>query len=330
MLRNRLNQNMKDHIYLNANLHNITNKDIVAEYSVDIQEDYLPRSGDFYLSVIRFDIPNTLPIFDFKDNTYLVTLSYGGNDYSEYVNYVRFDQTTDKQYIQTFQHFLDLVNQALTTAFNNLKAANPAAPQTKEPYITYNSATGLFSLWCERTYATNLANSIQIFFNDNLNKFFSPGFTMYKNGVNLPDGKDYRFRITDNDNNQREVGSPPVPYFEFVQEIETLYQWYDFTNLVITTSDIPIAKEFKTFLTSGGESIQSPILTDFIPFIGKDQSNFIYNANPYRLIDLDGNLPLKRFSFKIFWADRDGHEHYYMLPPGYSLSIKFGFFRKYI
>lgn len=326
MLRAQINRNREDHIYLNANIHNTSDNPIFAEYSTDIQEDYLPRSGDFYLTVVRFDIPNTFPIFIFKDNTYLITLTYGGVDYPIFLQFQNMDiNSPSSRNVWTFQQFIDIINQGFTDAFTLLKAANPGAPQTEAPYMTYDHSSSLFSLWVEDSYDETDPNPISIYFNDDLMRFFALSFTTYNYGVNTPSGKDYRFKITDTGNNTTVAGM-----YEFKQSVETLYQWYDFSGIVITTSDIPVLKEYKTFLRSDGRAVQSSILTDFIPGVDKDRSNFTYNANPYRLIDLDGNLPLKKFSFKIFWIDRDGGEHLYTLPPNYSLSIKFGFFRKYI
>lgn len=325
MLRAQINRNREDHIYLNANIHNSTNQSIYAEYSVDIQEDYLPRSGDFYLTVVRFDIPNTFPIFNFKDNTYLITLSYGNDDYPVYLQFQNLDMNNpSSRNIWTFQQFVDIINQGFVVAYNLLIAAHPGAA-ANPPYMTYDHSSSMFSLWVDSTgYDETEPNPISIWFNDDLMRFFALSFTTYNYGVNNVNGKDYRFKITDNGNNT--VGTQ----YEFKQSVETLYQWYDFSAIVVTTSDIPVLKEYKTFLRSDGRAVQSAILTDFIPGIDKDRSNFTYNANPYRLIDLDGNLPLKKFSFKIFWIDREGTEHLYTLPPNYSLSIKFGFFRKYI
>lgn len=326
MLRARLNRNREDHIYLNATIHNSTDQNIFAEYSIDIQEDYLPRAGDFYVTVVRFDIPNTFPIFHFKDGSYAVTLTYGGNDYQSIVQFQNVDMNQPgNRNVWTFQQFVDMINQAFVDAFTALKAANPGAPQTAAPYMTYDSSSSLFSLWTEDTYDETAPNSIQIWFNDALMRFFAMSFTVYGYGLNNLNGKDFRFKITDN----RTI-SPVAGYYQFTQSVETLYQWYDFESIVVATSDIPVLKEYKTFLRSDGRSVQSAILTDFIPGVDKDRSNFSYNANPYRLIDLDGNLPLKRFSFRILWVDRAGVEHLYTLPPNYTLSVKFGFFRKYI
>lgn len=326
MLRARLNINKEDHIYMNANIHNTSNQPIFAEYSVDIQEDYLPRAGDFYVTVVRFDIPNTFPIFHFRDNLYRITLSYDGNDYQSVLQFQNVDlKNASGRNIWTFQQFVDIINEGFSDAFTALKVANPGAPQTEAPYMTYDSSSSLFTLWVPTDYDETSVNPIHVWFNDALMRFFALSFTTYNNGLNNPDGKDFRFKVTDN-----KLISPVAGFYQYTQSVETLYQWYDFSSIVITTSDIPVLKEYKTFLRSDGRSVQSSILTDFIPNVDKDRSNFSYNANPYRLIDLDGNLPLKKFSFKIFWVDRDGIEHLYMLPPGYQLSIKFGFFRKYI
>ena len=75
--------------------------------------------------------------------------------------------------------------------------------------------------------------------------------------------------------------------------------------------------------------IEESIVTDFIPELSKDRSNFIYNANPYRLIDLNGHQDIKRFNFKVSYVKKGtGQPVTLPLPPQFSMSVKFGFIRK--
>lgn len=331
-----MHRTYQDHVYVNANITNNTNEPMQTTYSTDMQTDYLQRSGDYYITVVRFSIPNTLHIFQFEDNAYKITLTYGGNDYQSILQFKNVDIGKSDRYIWTFQQFLDIINQGFIDAFNDLKLANPGVVVTRPPKMFYDNATSLFSIVTQgNEYLYDNANPLRIFFNRNLYNFFALSFYMNNYGKDLPSGKDHEFIIQDLFANRRGVPyDPPTGtddiFYETKQSIETLYRWYDFAGLAIQTSDIPVLTEFKTFYRSDGVSIRSPILTDFIPMIDKDRSNFVYNANPYRLIDLDGNLPLKSFSFRVLWVDKKGAEHPYILPPGTSMSVKFGFFRKYI
>ncbi len=317
-----------DHIYVNANIYNSTNNPILAEYNTDISENYLDCSGDYYVSVIRFDIPNTFHIFTFIDGLYQVILRYNNIDYSTVLTFQNVDMSApDSRLVWTFQQFLDMINSAFQDSYDDLITANPSAPPTEAPYIIYNENTNLFSLMVQQLYdpVVAAAPTIEIYWNNDLNLFFANSFTTFNYGINLPSGRDYQFKITNQYNN---IVADPPNYYEFKQQINTLFSWYDFSGIIISSSELPVSKEYKTFYTTDGKAIQSPILTDFIPELGKDKSNFLYNANPYRLIDLDGNLPLKRFGFKIFWVDKKGIQFPYYLPPNFFISIKFGFFKK--
>ena len=72
-----------DHIYINSKLYNSTDKPIVCEYKETFSQSIVPKADDFYLTVVRFEIPNSVPIFEFKDNYYNLTLSYNGSDYTQ-------------------------------------------------------------------------------------------------------------------------------------------------------------------------------------------------------------------------------------------------------
>ena len=152
------------------------------------------------MTVVRFDIPNTLPIFTFEDNTYFVTLSFINNDFTQVLNIQNVDiNNPSSRNIYTFQQFVDSINTALQTSFTNLKTAFPAAPPTEAPFMVFNHETDIFSLYTQQLYDPIVAgaNTIEIFFNYDLYSFFYNSFKVENYGVNLPSQKDYRFIISD-------------------------------------------------------------------------------------------------------------------------------------
>lgn len=303
-----------DHIYINSKLYNSTNQPIVCEYKETFSQSIVPKGNDFYLTVVRFEIPNSVPIFEFKDNYYNLTLSYNGSDYTQYLQMQNVD-TPASNSVYTFQQMVDIINTAFDSAHQALITDNPAAPDDP-PYLTFDPVTDLFSLFIPQTYD----GVVETFFNYNLYAFFQSSFHVFNLGVGLPNHKDFRFIIHDS--------NPVGDYYEIKQQLPTLYNFYDFESIVFSSNALPVRTEFITAKDSGGKSIQQAIITDFIPQLGKDRSNFIYDANPYRLVDCLGNSDIKKFDFRVFYINRDGLVKPIMIPPGKGMSVKFLFVRK--
>lgn len=319
-------QQQENNVYINASIFNNTEKDIPCEYTTTFNDAIVQDAGEFYLTIIRFDIPNTLPIFEFQPDTYYITLSYNGNDYTEAVTMYNVDAfNPSSRNIYSFQQFVDMINNAFDASFTALKTANPAA---EAPFMVYSSETDFFSLYTQQLYDPVVAGgpTIDIFFNYDMYRFFYNSFKVENFGVNLPSQKDYRFIISDQRNN---VPISPANYYEMKQQVITLFEWYDFQRIIFTASDLPVSRETFSARGTDGKNIEESIVTDFIPEIGKDRSNFIYNANPYRLIDLNGLQEIKRFNFKVSYIKKgNGQPVTLTLPPQFSMSVKFGFIRK--
>ena len=308
-------------VYINSSLHNDGERDIPCEYGVTLNNAIVDRSGDYQLAIVRFSIPNTQAIFTFEENKYFLTLTYNNVDYQQVVRHIETDKYLPLKKVHTFQQFIDSINIAFEAAFATLKAANPLAPPTEAPYMIYEPDTDFFSLITQATYAG--ANTIEIFFNVDLHSFFYNSFKVERYGVNLPNQKDIRFMVSDERNN-----TPAPGYLEMRQQFVTLFDWYDFQSIIFSTSGLPIRSEFITTSQSNGDPIYQPILTDFIPDLGKDRGNFIYNANPYRMVDLTGDNPVKRFDFRVLYVNRAGKISPLTIPPGYGMSVKFAFIKK--
>lgn len=326
-MRRRFIKAQDNNVYVNSTLYNNTESNILAEYSTTFDSALLEDSGEFYLTIVRFQIPNILPIFTFKNNTYTVTLSYQGNDFPVNLVMKNVDINNPSNSIHTFQQFIDIINTGLNTSFTDLKTAFPAAPPTEAPFMVYNHTPDSFSLYTQQVYDPVIAggDTIEIYFNYDLYNFFYNSFKVENLGVNNPNNKDYRFIIEDERNN---IPVSPVNYYEFKQQIKTLYQWYDFESILFTSSSLPISSEFITSRTSDGRTINQPIITDFIPSLGKDRSAFIYNADPYRLIDMNGHNTIFKFDFRVLYLNKDGVIKPLVIPPKFNMSVKFGFIRK--
>lgn len=201
-----------DHIYYNVVIFNTDYEEYIpATYTNFSTDIILDKPEDYEATIIRFNINGlTLPIFYYPnyllnggpfgadDTIYLVTLSYLGNYYQQNVIFVSDTPTlplTNLDYyaVTSYRSFIKMVNTALSSAFNTLKAANPGAPMTQPPFLYLDSSTNLISLVIQKQY---LGNS-EIYMNTALFEYFSSfswsatrvptrelQFNLYNNNVN--------------------------------------------------------------------------------------------------------------------------------------------------
>lgn len=121
------------------------------------------------------------------------------------------------------------------------------------------------------------------------------------------------------------------------QEYNTLAYWNSFRNLVFVTGSIPVASEYvptSVFGPNSGSGINNSrqILTDFEPLLqyaGDSRTNLqYYPQGPYRLVNLETNIPLRRFDVQIFWQDNNNVLRPVYLSRGTEATIKFLFLKK--
>ncbi len=322
-----------DNVYYNAELYNPINSTelLPAEYSETRNQPIIQGVGsDYYVSVIRFNIPSTvIPIFSFQPvsagsatGIYTVTLRHGGVDYQTNVIFTPRGAGIDYQ-VYAFQHFLDMINTALATSFASI--APPPATATEAPYLTYDAVTSLISLHVQKAYITD---NIQLFMNWSLFSFFQSWPIIFNGYNNQPNGKDAEIIIADYNNNT----DPADPtYFIFQQEEVSLNLWYDIRKIVITTNSLQVQREYIASQDENGNPIFLPILTDFTPTFDKNNAltQFQYfPSGPYRLTDINSNEPIRKIDFQVFWEDKFRNLHKIALEPSQTLNIKLLFMRK--
>lgn len=133
--------------YLNVSILNPNDSTNIMEAKFETQTNVpvLEDPEAYCASIISFNMPaNSLPIFKFRDNSYRITLSYLGIDYSEYLTFVSysvFDIST--QFVFYIQQFLDSVNNSFSNLFTALNTASPGVVNAA-PYIVYEF--GKFSI----------------------------------------------------------------------------------------------------------------------------------------------------------------------------------------
>lgn len=357
-------QNDQDYnkIYFNASIRNDTD-DFYKQASLDItrNQPFINNPSEYYLTISRFNIDASimpLLIFTVVDNQpnpnlgntkFTLRHTPSGTNFEQNLIYIpsttnipvppapipKMDRTNPYYYVYTYNIMIEMMNTALQTAFNNLKAAFPAISHTEAPYLKYDKDTELISLIVQYDYFSS--NDVEIYANKNLQRFLE-GIRV---NVNLNDSNNLFARFIINRINDNAYAKPgatiPTPpnnpdYLIMDGEYSTISLWPSFKEILFTTESLPIRLEYVQNADDSGKNIQKPIITDFSPLIenaGEQRSIFRYFANgSYRLINLNNSSPLYRFDFKIWWVDNLDVIHPLYLRKGIKSDIKIAFFKK--
>lgn len=283
-----------------------------------------------------------------------VSLVFGG---STYTSYVPFTQTSDFDVISvnSYQAFLDMVNNALASAYQKMLADASPLPTTQYPPKFYwDSTTWLISLYIDSAYA--VVDQPEIYMNFNLFSYFQ-GFKNYQFGYGLSTLLDNKFLIDDSDlvipnigsnltnaNNYQlplsvaQSGLTGANYLKVTQEYTSFHVWPSIESILFTSSLAPIKKEFVPNSGQVGTEAQAsnntlPVISDFIvptdisPGIAKGNLEYLPTAE-YRMIDFISNVGFNELNIKAFWQDNFSRLFPIKLEPNDFASIKFLFRKK--
>lgn len=315
-----------DIVYFNAFLNNSTNREQVINFSEVRAQNIINKANDYYMSVVRFDIPNLInPIFNFINNTGSITIREAGVDKQEFLVYLNYGNTLPnivpaQQGIYYFQQLLDMINNALALAH-----AAPPVSTGNIPRMLLRS-DGRFEMVIDQTYSS------QIYFNNDLYYLFI-GMEAIFNGYDAPNGTNYEILNKDNGNNTGTYNLPLVGTFNLnVQENNSQYLWPDFKSIVITSSILPVTNEL-IGVNGAGINTEVAAITDFIPVrdttAGIDRNDFVYRAQyDFRFIDLNGRNPIRKIDFQVFYVTTLGQLVPLTIGPGQTATIKLQFVKK--
>ena len=338
-------------IYYTAHVINppSSTKLLPAVFQEERNSPIINNPSEYNMAIIRFNIPSdSLPLFEFEENTYSVTLSYNGHDYQAYLTYVNIVPNSPYDNpIYYYNQFLDLMNTAFSVSFSTLKAANPGAPPTEAPYVIFNPSTQLFSFITQKSYDPVVAGSptIDIYLNGASFTLFE-NITFESNFFNgpQPNGKDNKLVVKSFKNNYYPLNYDSTQnYYQFTSPFAFMRRWNEINSIQILSNSIPCRKElvglprfdsvssFGTAVTIGG-SVYSNLVTDFTPQINSNSDvlsvYYFYPQGPYRLIDLLDTNPLYKMDFSIYWTNQLGEKKLLYITPGTQIDVKFLFMKK--
>ncbi len=357
-----MNDTTPDNVYLNVAIQNNTTQNINAQFDTTKTIPVVGKANDYYLSVIRFDLPlNNVPLFimpivpnqpDPDLTPFIIGIEYPPGVFTEYsvqyrpqsdailppVQNVPGQQViTPYYYCYSYQTMMIALNDTITI----LLAAIPALEvQLQEyPYFIYESSTGLIKLVVDTLFVTGIPKP-SIYINKELQTYLS-SFALQFNSVR--DGiyhNDYYFdkfpTLNTSANNYygyalfgtSNATTGPIDFYYYVEEYPSTNLWAGIRKILITSNTLPVQGE----IIPGTQSISFPIITDFvipIEFAGQSRSVAYYNPlSQYRLVDLLSNDPIYKIDLQIYWEDTLGNFYPLQLIPGQQAGIKLAFVKK--
>jgi hypothetical protein len=357
------------HIYYNLDLVNNettgNNTPQIFSMTETRNSPFLMYPENYFMSVIRFQLMTpSLPVFipaillgqlDVNKTTYSITMTFGGFEFRQYIDYVPSDltqptptpplQAQDLQskyyYIFSYQQWTRMFNKALQDCFNGLLAQTPL-PTANAPFVEFDINNQVCIINAdELAYNTSLPGQINIYFNTALATLYN-NFPLQKLGFgNLTNGKNFLLEVL-NINNTNVLVLPTYNALQTYQEGTTTGIMNPIQNITFTTGLFPIYSEnvslpkifnsTTNFSNNGTNNNISPIITDFVvPWSAVNQYRQTVEYTPsgeYRLVDMFGSSPLDTIQIQVYWKDIYGNLHPFEVESGCSSSIKLMFRRK--
>lgn len=341
--------------YFNALFVNDTNAYKPAVSSNQMSQFVLDHAGEYYGSIIRFDIPASyIPImsFDLKDEKssstegiYGIGLTYDDGTLTQIAVNLEWVPTTTtaatisgRRWIYDYTDMMDMINTALQTAYDDLKGTyDPGVA----PWFEYDPTTELFTLYTNENYVDGIAtHPVKIWFNVYLYQLFQNLRWLSNIKPNVPSSafnQDYQLILKSTGNNfvankKNPAGSTIANCYFARQPYNALYTWNTFKTLQIVSYNMPVTSEVSPLEQDDGTFATSPILQDYqLPSVlGPDARSVIQYAaaGPWRWFVLNGNDPLNRINFAINFTDQYGTVYPLFLVPGTSGALKMAFVRK--
>jgi hypothetical protein len=364
------------------------NQELIYTFNESRAAPYLARPCDYFLAVVRFtiDSPN-LPVFiaqpiigqsDVNKTIYTVTIMKAdGVPHKASVMWkpdnlyatIPTGPVTQKMvspapsyyYCNSYQHFVDCINNALVTA--------AASASINAPYVYFDATTRLFQLGGELDiYRTDSNGNIlapgiaNIYFNVPLLNLLASLPSKYVAGkaiVTSGDNKqlDYKMILSTGSDVAGLTGQPyitnvrkrPFPLAPdindvyAIQEYSTLSLWSPITAILFKTTLLSTAPEnMGTPIvyqnnnqdaneTSQNAEILNVLVDHYAPLTdGTEYKPYIYYepTGEYKLTDLYGREPVDAIDIQVYWRDSFGNLIPFYLGIGCSSTLKILFRKK--
>lgn len=226
--------------------------------------------------------------------------------------------------VYTVDFFIKMLNNTLTSAFNNLsgKIALPAG--AVPPYFSYRNNTDKLSINAQQNYydIDNTPIPIKVYANyDMFTLTDKIDFIYYGTGNSVTSPTDFQYYISNFRNNVI-VPSDIIPpytsddyYLSMEQELPSISNLSPIKSICIVSSSLPIRSDYIPRKVGTSESLvgEEVILTEFEPILRFPQenvgNNILYRPQYRRWKNMKSQLALQRIDVTVYWRDFIGNLH---------------------
>ncbi len=227
-------------------------------------------------------------------------------------------------YCFSYEHFVNLVNTAVTTAWTAQSTPGGAG---KCPVFSYNSTTHTFGWSLDTAFTDDVssATGYSVCWNEAFDNLVN-NFNTIDNSASYSGG----FYILENVNSRlSNVSSTTIT---LTQDYPTTDSFNSAQRIVILTSSIPTVPEFfaapyaqNTTGLSNEERILVDVNLDFDNNVGAQRSVLVYQPSIKQWADMESSLPLRRITMRIMWADSLNNFYDIPLTASDTVTVKLGF-----
>jgi len=323
---------------------------------------YLKNPEEYYGAIISFYINDTsIPVLapdivpyqpDPNLTVYTVSLQAQGQTVTQNVIFIPQNEVAEvplgpSQYpdgfpnfktgyynVQSYAYFMSLVNNAFITAYDALQILVPTLPASEPPILNFDSTTNLFSISGANSLYNNDTASptpVYIFMNSPLYHLFE-----FANFFRIVDGVAVNQIIMTPDTSIVDETNDVITN---VQEVYSIDLWNTITNVVITTSNIPVVQtnvgnpqvyyNGQVLPISTNNSNTRQVMLDFPYNLNSINQPISYVPTAqYQLFEMNSSEPLYTMDWQMYYRARTGLLYPVFLNSGTVASLKIGFFKK--
>lgn len=345
-----------NHIYVNIDINSLTSppsteNTTLATANVSKSIPIVMQAEHYHMIVDRFELNGRmLPLFIWNPlETYTVRIvTAAGVNFDVDLIYVNYQGLTPLDigyyYVYTFNHMVDMINNALKTA-----AVNAAIGSV--PWIQWDSEAQRFSIWGSRLEfsQTFVLNAARIGFSTSLYKLF-PAWTY----DHTPGSDFYLVRFIERYNNVYYYNTPAgaaeglvlstLPstttaylVMKIEDEFSVVDKWNPIDSIIFVSNKISLKETFASINNIDQSNTNAgtlAILTDFkldVSNSGDQRKTLIYNPQQYRKIDLYSSAPINTIDIAVYFTDKETNQlNPIRIFEGDKISIKLLFEKKEI
>jgi len=248
---------------------------------------------------------------------------------------------SDYYFIYDYDWIVQIMQGALTSAFNALRtAASPALNTCLPPIIRYDPVLGKLQFLLDPVFfAKGVATPVTIFFNSP-SYCYMVGFAYLQITENDPQGLDNQLILPEyypGVNSIVITGGPSAGTYQLVQQEYSSLEYMSPLRSVQVVTTMAVRPESFNVNDLGGSSSSieyTRVVTDFLPdtaqpIPGISGYRFTYNAPALlRVFEILQKSPLRQISAQLQWTDFLGNTYPIRSPKGINAEVKYQFIRK--